>query len=343
MSTTAPLSAPGLGPAAEEARGYCAEVRTELADLPADVLEELTGGLEADLAELAAESATPLRDRLGSPRSYADELRSSAGLADRTAGAASARARSGLRERTVEGLREDRRRAVAFLRARPWWPGAVERGVQLRPGWWVLRGAVGGWVLGSVLGAQGLLALLLVVGAAAASLEVGRRRWTEHWQRQLLVAGNVLAVLVLPFALAVVAAGPREVYVYPSSTTSDASPEVSQGVWSDGQVVTNIYPYDAQGQPLTGVQLLDDQGRPLVTSTGGGADRSGGEAAPLVPSVSVDGALRWNAYPLRAQAGAAGASPTTPPLPEQTLPPLVGAGTATSAEAAAASPSAPAP
>lgn len=324
MSTTLPVPPPGpsLDPAAE-ARGYSAAVRAELADLPAEVVEELTGGLEADLAELAAESSTPLLDRLGSPRAYAAELRTAAGLADR-AGAVPGPSRPGFWERSAEGIREDHRRLLASLRARPWWPGAVERGVQLRPAWWVLRGAVGGWVLGSLLGAQGLLALLLVLGAAAVSLEVGRRSWTEHWQRQLLVAGNVLAVVVLPFALTAAAAGPTTEYVYPSSTTSDGPSEMSQGVWSDGQVVTNIYPYDAEGRPLTGVQLLDDYGRPLVTSTGDKADWSGGEASPLVPAVSADGALRWNAYPLRTQSGDAGAAPTTPPLPEPTLPPLLG-------------------
>jgi hypothetical protein len=326
MSTTLPVPSPGpsLDPAAE-ARGYSAAVRAELSDLPVEVVEELTGGLEADLAELAAESSTPLLDRLGSPRDYAAELRSSAGLADR-AGTVPGPSRPGFWERSAEGLREDHRRLLASLRARPWWPGAVDRGVQLRPAWWVLRGAVGGWVLGSLLGAQGLLALLLVLGAAAVSLEVGRRSWTEHWQRRLLVAGNVLAVVVLPFAVAAAVAGPREVYVYPSSTTSDGSSEMSQGVWSDGQVVTNIYPYDAQGQPLSGVQLLDDYGRPLVTSTGDKSDWSGGESSPLVPAVSADGALRWNAYPLRAQSDAAGAAPTTPPLPEPTLPALLGLG-----------------
>ncbi|MBC3761605.1 HAAS signaling domain-containing protein [Quadrisphaera oryzae] len=323
MSTTLPVPAPGLDPAAE-ARGYSAAVRAELADLPVEVVEELTGGLEADLAELAAESSTPLLDRLGSPRAYADELRSSAGLPDRSGVLPGPPAR-GVWRRAADGLREDRERILGSLRARPWWPGAVDRGAQLRPAWWVLRGAVGGWVIGSFLGAQGLLALLLVLGAAAVSLELGRRSWTEQWQRTLLVAGNALAVVVLPFA-AYAAANPPPVYV--DSSYVNSGPDTSHGVWSDGQVVTNIYPYDAQGRPLTGVQLLDDYGRPLATTTGSGADWSGQQPSPLVPAVGVDGALRWNTYPLRAQAQAAGAVPTTPPLPEPTLPPLLGVGTA---------------
>lgn len=349
MSTTAPVPAPvpapGLDPAAD-ARGYAAAVRAELADLPPEVVEELTGGLEADLAELAAESATPLLDRLGGPRAYADELRSAAGLPGRDGTAASHRV-SPLAAPFAEA-RRDALRLRDHLRSRPWWPGAVDRAVQLRPAWWVLRGALGGWVLAALLGGRGLLALLVVLAAAAASLEVGRRSWTGFRQRRLLAAGNVLAVLVLPFALGALLEGPRVEYVYPTTdagqaTSSDTFLDTSGGVWSDGQVVTNIYPYDAEGRPLTGVQLLDDYGRPLVTSTGERSDWSGGEASPLVPAVGADGALRWNAYPLRVQGGAAGAAPSTPPLPEPALPPLLGATAAPSASPSATAEPAPEP
>ncbi|TXR56428.1 hypothetical protein [Quadrisphaera setariae] len=342
MSTTLPLPAPGLDPAAE-ARGYSAAVRAELADLPVEVVEELTGGLEADLAELAAETSTPLLDRLGSPRSYADELRAAAGLAGRTGEAPAAR--GSLWGAPLAEARRDARRLKDHLSARPWWPGALERAVQLRPAWWVLRGALGGWLCAAVLGGRGLLGLLVVLAAVAASVEVGRRPWGEHWQRVALASANALAIIVLPFALVAVASGPTTEYVYPTADSGqvfDGTGEMSQGVWSDGQVVTNIYPYDAQGRPLTGVQLLDDYGRPLVTSTGDESDWSGAEASPLVPSVAVDGALRWNAYPLRAQSGVAGAVPTTPPLPEPTLPPLLGIGTGAGAPSAAPTPTAPA-
>lgn len=344
MSTTLPLPAPGLDPAAE-ARGYSAAVRAELADLPVEVVEELTGGLEADLAELAAETSTPLLDRLGSPRSYADELRSSAGLPGPGAGAAATPERAGLWARATAGAREDVQHAVVHLRSRRWWPGFVERAQLVRPAWWLVRGAVGAWLVVRVFfgGGAGLGGSLLVVAGAVASLELGRRRLAVRWQRSLLVAGNVLAVLVLPFAVSSLTSS-YPVYVdagYASSDSSGAA-EMSRGVWSDGQVVTNIYPYDAQGQPLTGVQLLDDYGRPLVTSTGDKSDWSGAEASPLVPFVAVDGALRWNAYPLRAQSGVAGAVPTTPPLPEPTLPPLLGTGTGAGAPSAAPTPTAPA-
>ena len=65
---------------------YVREVRAELTDLPAEDVDDLTGGMEADLSELAAESGGDLIGRLGSPRLYAAELRAAAGLPERVAG-----------------------------------------------------------------------------------------------------------------------------------------------------------------------------------------------------------------------------------------------------------------
>ena len=66
-------------PTAHDVNEYVQQVRAELADLPPDDVEELTGGLEADLAERLAESPDGLAG-LGSPQVYAAELRSAAGL-----------------------------------------------------------------------------------------------------------------------------------------------------------------------------------------------------------------------------------------------------------------------
>ncbi|PWJ56096.1 hypothetical protein SAMN06264364_10170 [Quadrisphaera granulorum] len=322
MSTTLPLPAPGLDPAAE-AREYAAAVRAELADLPAEVIEELTGGLEADLAELAAETSTPLLDRLGSARAYAEELRSAAGLPPHAMAAAPEK-RSGIWSRATEGAREDIEHAVAHLRSRTWWPGFVERAQLVRPAWWLVRGALLAWLVARFLFGPGasLGGLLLLIAGAVVSLEVGRRyRPVARWKRSLIVAANVLAVILLPFA--VVAMTSRET-VYVDAGYSSSGPDTSRGVWFDGQVVTNIYPYDAQGRPLTGVQLLDDYGRPLATSTGDRSDWSTGQPNALVPAVTADGEVRWNAYPLRAQLDGTGGAPRTPSFPEQSLSPLVG-------------------
>ncbi len=61
-------------------RAYVAQVRAELSDFPPEEVEDPTMGMEADLSELAAESAHDVRDHLGTPQAYAAELRSAAGL-----------------------------------------------------------------------------------------------------------------------------------------------------------------------------------------------------------------------------------------------------------------------
>jgi len=343
MSTTLPVPTaprPGgdggaTGDPSLDARWYAAAVRSELSDLPADVVEELSGGLEADLAELAAESSTPLAERLGPPSGYAAELRSAAGLAPRSAGGARG---SGLWARATEGVREDVEHAAAHLRAQRWWPGAVERAVLLRPAWWALRGALLGWLLVGAFWGWGLTpgGFLFLLAAVAASVEVGRRRPVVPWKRALVLAANVLAVLIAPFALSSVA-GPQTVYVDGGYVSSD--PAASSGVWVDGRQVTNLYPYDAQGRPLTGVQLLDDHGQPVATTTGAAQDWTTSEGpSPLVPVVDAEGAVRWNAYPLAVQSETGGA-PVLPPLPQPTLAPLVGAGaSAAAAPGASATP-----
>lgn len=69
---------------------YLAQVRAELSDLPpgelADVLEDVTGHLTEVAAEFEGEpTAAALQERLGTPRQYADELRTAAGYPPPTA------------------------------------------------------------------------------------------------------------------------------------------------------------------------------------------------------------------------------------------------------------------
>lgn len=85
------MNAPVVAP---EVARFVAEVRAALDDLDAEVVEELTGGLEADLTDSleASRTAGPgfagadeasAATVLGDPVGYAAELRSSAGLPPR--------------------------------------------------------------------------------------------------------------------------------------------------------------------------------------------------------------------------------------------------------------------
>ncbi len=58
---------------------YLERVRTALADLPAEALDELLADVEASLHDAAAEGEAPAA-RLGPPEDFARELRSAAGL-----------------------------------------------------------------------------------------------------------------------------------------------------------------------------------------------------------------------------------------------------------------------
>ena len=68
---------------------YLAQVRAELSDLPPGELEDVLEDVSGHLTEVAAEfeqepTAAALDERLGSPRQYADELRTAAGYPPRT-------------------------------------------------------------------------------------------------------------------------------------------------------------------------------------------------------------------------------------------------------------------
>lgn len=71
---------------------YLAQVRAELNDLPPGELEDVLDDVTGHLTEVAAEfedepTAASLQDRLGTPREYADELRTAAGYPSRVASA----------------------------------------------------------------------------------------------------------------------------------------------------------------------------------------------------------------------------------------------------------------
>lgn len=317
---------------------YAAAVRSHLADLSPEQVEDLTDGLEADLAEAledptgavatgeipigragAVQGSGALIDltlRFGPAAAYAAELRAAAGVADAPA-ASTGVAQLG---RSLTGLRE---RIVARARATASRPGVAalaDFAVALRPVWWLVRGWVWFvlviWVLRGFLGfslSQGLLpttagAWLLLALTAAVSVQWGRGRLARpavlHWAA---TGGNVLAV-VLALPLAAAAWGLVSDRIDVSPTVSYVEVPVYEqappqdGVWVDGMQVSNLFVYDAEGEPLTGVQLFDDRGREVRTV----ADdvwatwALPGVAEPwrFLPARDDAGRDRWNVYPL---------------------------------------------
>jgi hypothetical protein len=264
---TRPGNGAAVAPAGvtDDVPSYVAAVRARLDDLSPDEVEELTGGLEADLAEaLAGFDETP-RERFGDPAAYADELRAAADLPPRRGEqhAGHGPVLADLRDRLV-ALVDDQ---LVVARRHPWFAPVRDFLLVVRPAWWVLRAWVAVVVLrvwsGSGYNEYGLFGgfgwMVVLAFAIVASVTLGRRSPLRRTgARSALLVGNVLAVITLPFAAGTVSGGTT--YVDSGSGTP------AEGLWMNGAEVMNILPYDSQGRPLTGVQLYDDRGQPLLVA-----------------------------------------------------------------------------
>lgn len=245
MDTT-PVESPRVDP---EVTAYVGLVRAALRDLAPEDLDDLTGGLEADLAELAAESEEPLLARVGEPSAYAAELRAAAGLPPAPSGGATvATARPSLAQRTA--------------RVGDWWRGVISERpwiAEVRPLWWALRGVVA-W--GMVAGVMGMRSLVVGIVLVAGSVWLGLRTpEAPQGVRRLVRIGNVLAVLLALPALAALGwlsggAGYAE--------SGGVSYELPEGVTVGGEQVSSFYVYDGAGNRVDGARIFTDAGT-LVT------------------------------------------------------------------------------
>jgi hypothetical protein len=209
----------------DQVHRYAAEVRAHLADLSPEQVDDLTDGLEADLAEALADMPGALRPReagsevpdggatsfldvaarFGPAAAYAAELRSAAGLDPAAPGP---RPRIGVRGRllVLGGIFESGWKSLwAPVTSTPQWAAFREFAAVLLPVWWVLRA----WVVVLVLHAWfgfstgfGLVPRepfwrLLLLAAIVVSVQWGRGRWLRwravHTLRKVV---NVVAVVV---------------------------------------------------------------------------------------------------------------------------------------------------
>ena len=271
---------------AECVAAYVREVRAELADLPAEDVDDLTGGMEADLSELATESGGDLIGRLGTPGLYAAELRAAAGLPDRAVGSGGRQHRP-LREQVAL----DRASLTRLVGRHPWLRLATDFMVTLRPAWWLLRGYLAAWALWSMLSGNtrgvrphSFLHLVMAIAAIVVSVQLGRG-WLKHRAvtSPLLVLANSALVVT-----ALVASVSTDVSYYSGNAYSP-----SPGVSLDGAQVGNIYVYDSNGNRMTGVRLFAQDGQPL----GGGDDAFDPNGNPMGVVRDGSGAPVTNVYP----------------------------------------------
>ena len=350
-------AASGTGPVVDVA-DYAARVRTHLAGLPQDQVEDLTDGLEADLADaLADESAGAagaagapgdLVARFGDPADYARELRLAAGLPE-PAPTRPARGPRAWGPALAGSVRSGRRRMAADLDAQPWWPPVRDFLVAVRPVWWFARawivyevlvlatGRRSGWV------PRDLVQLLLLGGLVVLSVQWGRGRWLPRRAPWLTAVASVVAVVLVVPAVILAGDGERARFGGANAYPEYIEETPDDGVWVDGMQVSNLFVYDAAGNPLSDVQVYDDRGRPVRTTSDGGWGQWSlpgvDDLWTFVPVRDADGRRLWNVYPLRGgpseefnwgavagdevEDGLTG-EPRTPPRPFAQAPALVG-------------------
>ncbi len=263
-------------------------VREALADLPAEEADELTEGLEADLAESYAED---LRRELPDPVA---ELRLAAGLP------APASRRPSVRTAWRDTAADVRRR----LRSSPATSAVLDFLGSLRPVWWVVRGLVAaGWLIwlsgrGGMPVPQTLGEWTTTLVLVVLSVQTSRGRWRASWLRGALVVANVVAALALLPLLQHLA---DETLSWEEASWYDGSP--GAGLQLDGEPVVNVFAYDAQGEPIRDVQLFDQDGDPLTVpedlSTGHCIDEECLRAGAYRPRTAENGLAAWNVFPLR--------------------------------------------
>ena len=271
-------------------RDFAAAVRSHLDDLPPDEVEELTGGLEADLIERAEDGGT----NFGSPADYAEELRSASGLPGRD---------SPKRDPIGARMRTHFEETTARIKANPTGGRTLDFFIALRPVWWIIRG----WVLFHLIAIPFGLSqpgwpssgagTIVFIAALVLSVQWGRGRWLGwRWLPGAKIAVSVIAAVVaLPILTSVVG-------TVPSRSVEYVQEDLPQGLWLNGRAITNIFAYDCAGNPLSDVQLFDENGAPLSlldseTPWTLGITEQGVEYA-LVPNPEVTGSSGWNVYPL---------------------------------------------
>ncbi len=268
----------GSPPEAQDVHAYITAVRAWLGDLPAEDVEDLTVGMEADLGERVAESGGRLGDLLGQPEAYAAELRSAAGLPPRAAPTGATPRRRGMTELSdsVSGVGDSLVLRFPWLR-------------ELRPTWWIARGVVAGWFVGMFFGTIPRTIGVMAALGAAGSFWLGRRMTrlgVPRWVRSLVALGNVVATLIACVAVVVALS---------SATSYD---EAYQQPWSppglslDGNQVQNLYVYDANGNQVDGARIYDQDGQGLSIDP----TTLGDEAVPVRPDGTPD--VATDVFPL---------------------------------------------
>ncbi|ANY08216.1 HAAS signaling domain-containing protein [Pseudonocardia sp. HH130630-07] len=177
-------------------------------------------------------------------------------------------------------------RALAVLRTpgpapagNPNWRDPATVLAALQPGWWVLRAVLAAGAVAALATRDGTFALLITVLVALAAIPLsfvlGARTRADRRLLWLVVPLNAFAA-----GLVVAAAG-----ALTDDEAQNTQPVYQNGLVQDGEIVSDVRPFDAQGRPLSGVYLFDQDGTPLsvhdyVCSTDRGPVADGTDTRP---------------------------------------------------------------
>lgn len=271
---------------------YIEAVRVRIAGLPQERRAELLDDLTHHLAELAAEPDADLADHLGEPDDFAEEYLTSAGVDPSP-------------RRSTDVMRTAVRDRMTGLANHPWVAAVLDFLPELRPAWWVVRAyvpvsaALAGYEMlpypfpdrGDDGSMQRLLGTILALGAAAASVWLGRRATEGRHVRlnRAATAAGVIAGVVAMAGLNSIGVGGDVVYTGVSEGAYEPYP--SPVYSAEGELITNFWLFDAQGNLLRDVYVYDQQGRPVSTPAG-----TDSEKATSIP-VDETGSPIVNRYP----------------------------------------------
>jgi hypothetical protein len=225
-------------------KAFAEAVRAELADLPKREIQDLTDGLEADLAEKLAEEGVDFANI--SAADYAAELREAAGVAPKT-----------LRRRAFSSMALIQNTEDWFRKSSlgTW---VLDFGISIRPVWWVLRVVVMFVIFGTFL-----LPMWLFPVAVFLSIMWGRGLWfTARLFKSILLPLNLIAIVLLVPAID---SGLRtfDQYVANNDLVQSTDYANRQGLQLNGEQVLQVKAFDAAGAEVNGLTYQDQNGNPL--------------------------------------------------------------------------------
>ena len=292
--------------AAERIHAFADAVRAQLADLPAEDVDDLVEGLVGDLTDQAADHGGQIE--LGDPAAYAQELRDAAGLPER---GPVTTAKTPWHER----LAGSAGRLAGRIRSSAFGGWLLDLLIALRPVWWVLRGLILAALIAipagmgplTAAGYGGLPAQVvlwaLVICVVVVSVQWGRDRWLPkgRW-RHIRTAASVIALLFLP-ATASYTLGVMSTPAYRGPVYEQPPAE---GLQLDGVQIGNLFVYDKDGNLIEGAQLYTNRGTPVNLFGGNSADLPSGlyqtgadqNGKVVVPFRDAADRPIWNIYPL---------------------------------------------